>query len=144
MIKSKSILSEGHYPVVVGIITMDGQIKSQETDKSHGELNFKRGICWRFNPMNDTLYWHGDSSEHDESDEINVDAHLYKKYGYSVSKNITLEDSQDLDSYTHQHNKAHGLFENNDELKKDVENFRLSLIQKYPQLEDLYFYKSSN
>jgi len=113
MIKLKSLISEGHYPVVVGIITMDGRIMSQETHKTHGDLNFKRGICWRYNPNKKTTYWHGDESEHDETDEINVDAHLYKKYGYTVERNVILGGNDAIDNidlYNQHHDDAHGIY----------------------------------
>jgi len=152
MIKLKNILFEGHYPVVVGIITMDGQIKSMETDRTHGDLNFKRGICWRYNPSKKTTYWHGDESEHDEADEINVDSHLQKKYGYTVNRNITLGGSESMDNmelYGKHHNDAHGVYRLNEShedtpIQKESESLRRQLEQKYPQLEDLFFYVSWN
>lgn len=137
-------INEGvHYPVVVGIITMDGQIKSKETDKTHGDLNFKRGICWRYNPDRKTTYWHGDESEHDESDEINVDSHLQKKYGYVVQKNITLGgmDSLDnMDRYQRHHDDAHGIYENiiegaisiHPDDKKDIDKYFVEM-DKYSE-----------
>jgi len=38
MIKLKTLLFEGYYPVVVGVVTMDGDIKSKETDKTHTDI----------------------------------------------------------------------------------------------------------
>ena len=110
MIKLKDILTESQYPVVVGIITKTGRIQSEETTKSHRDLQFARGQCWRYNPLNKTIYWHGDDSEHDEVDENNVEFHVDEKYGYTVRKNVTLENSRD-DGYTTHYNGAHGLFE---------------------------------
>lgn len=130
MIQSKYIICEGHYEVIVGIITMDGQIKSQETAKSHGDLNFRRGTCWRYNPKTKTTYWHGDDSEHDEADEINVAAHLYKKYGYDVNRNMLLYGGLDDDDYIETHNDSHGIYENSHRMntfKTELKDF----IKKY-------------
>lgn len=110
MIKLKKLL-ESHHTVVVGYISMDGIIHSEETTNTHFGLNFHRGKCWRFNPYNDILYWHGDWSEHNEVDEINVATHLLKKYEYKVKKNITLEETEYTDYVSH-FNNAHGLHEN--------------------------------
>lgn len=130
MIQSKHIICEGHYEVIVGIITMDGQIKSQETQKTHEDLNFRRGTCWRYNPLKKTTYWHGDDSEHDETDEINVAEHIFRKYGYRVDSNVILYGSLDDDNYIQKHDDSHGITENNDRInsfKKELKDF----IKKY-------------
>lgn len=131
MIKLKSLLmednderiiSEGYYSVIVGVITSQGEIKSEETSKkSHRDLGFQRGMCWRYNPIKKTIYWHGDSSEHDESDEINVKQYLYKKYGYEVEKNITLENIFD-DSYDIHHTDTHGIYESHLNIEEKTNN----------------------
>jgi hypothetical protein len=112
MLLLKSILLESQVAVVVGRVGMDGDIQSVESKKSHQELGVSRGKCWRYNPYNETLYWHGDDSEHDKEDEIRVEDHLLKKYNYGVRRNITLESSEDeynmADAFPGHFNKAHG------------------------------------
>ena len=126
MIKLKKLL-ESHHTVVVGYISMDGIIHSEETTNTHFGLNFHRGKCWRFNPYNDILYWHGDWSEHNEVDEINVATHLLKKYEYKVKKNITLEETEYTDYVSH-FNNAHGLHENVSQ--NDITN-RIKIISSF-------------
>lgn len=112
-----TVLTEGHFPVVVGFITMDGQIKSKETTQTHRDLNFVRGQCWRYNPSTKIVYWHGDESEHDEVDEINVADSLYKKYGYTVDDNITLAGmgyTDNIDRFRKYSDDAHGIRENSE------------------------------
>jgi len=93
---------------VVGSINMSGEIHSNLTTKTHTECGIQRGKCWRYNEYNETIYWTGDDSEHDKEDEIIVANHLYKKYGYHVKKNVSLESSDDFEN---QWLLAHGLKE---------------------------------
>lgn len=112
MILLKSILLETQVPVIVGRIGMNGDIQSTESKKSHTELGLSRGKCWRYNPYNEILYWHGDDSEHDKDDEMRVEDHLIKKYDYGVKRHVTLEStSDDYDmtaAFPGHHNRAHG------------------------------------
>lgn len=112
MMLLKSILLETQVPVVVGRVGLNGDILSAETKKTHREIGLQHGKCWRYNPYNKTLYWHGDDSEHDKDDEVGVQHHLTKKYGYEVKRVVTLESSEDdydmTDAFPGHHNKAHG------------------------------------
>jgi hypothetical protein len=110
----KSILVEMRVPVVVGIIDMNGGIHSTETKKSHRELGFLRGKCWRYSPYTKILYWHGDDSEHDKDDEFGIEDHLLKKYDYTVKQNVTLESGDEYDAsaaFPGHFNDAHGYME---------------------------------
>lgn len=112
MIKMKELLNEGRYKdVVVGYIsTADGIIKSELSQKTHAQLGTHRGICWRFAFENNTVYWHGDESEHNEVDEINVTTHLEDKYDVIVKRNVTLEPSNsDFERDGNNYAIAHGL-----------------------------------
>jgi hypothetical protein len=108
----KSILCESRVPVVVGRIGMAGDIQSAESEKSRRELGISRGKCWRYNPYNKNLYWHGDNSEHDREDEFRVEEHLIKNYNYTVNRNVTLESDEDeydmTAAFPGHHNRAHG------------------------------------
>jgi poly(A) polymerase len=123
MIKLKELIHEGKYKdVIVGYISMDGIIKSELSSKTHNQLGFSRGTCWRFAFENSTVYWHGDESEHNEVDEINVATHLEDKYDVTVKRNVTTEADSELispDTYWNNHSIAHGIME--DRSNKTVE-----------------------
>lgn len=92
--------------IVVGVVTANKNIRSQ-LGGTHKQIG-QNGACWRYQPINRTVYWHGDDSEHDQEDEMLVRNYLLNDYGEIVKANVTLEEIPEI--YTMNHNRAHGLW----------------------------------
>jgi hypothetical protein len=105
MIKLRSLIKET-WDVVVGSINVNGEIRSEETQSSHTELRLT-GKRWRYNQYNYNVYWSGNDSEHDDNDELSVERHLEKKYGYKVKSHISLG-SVDREGFQNNWMIAHG------------------------------------
>jgi len=97
----------GRYPVVVGVIPNNGEIKSKETTRNHDDIGVKFGKKWRYNPKTKIIYWWG---EYDENDVRLVTEHLKHEYGYDVINNVSLRDidRSDVLAYTMFLNQSHG------------------------------------
>jgi hypothetical protein len=112
---SKHHLKENRQPVIVGIISNLGSVESQITNKTHSDLKLLHGKRWRYNPTYKIVYWWdapfwNDEIERNKDDEMKVEDHLHKKYGYFVEKHISLEKIH-WDEYRNHWDKAHGLDE---------------------------------
>lgn len=153
MIKLKSLLLENKN-IIVGIITTDKQVFSakdvaehSDVVRKHGHQSFNRvENRWRYNSLTKTVYW-WDMWTKCEGEMV-MD-HLKHKYNVEVLHHILIPDDGNFQKF---YNLAHGLSENNQGnkfgepslLDIETDKFRDSLIQKYPQLEDLFFYIDSS
>lgn len=112
----KETINEETIKVVVGIIDPQDQIKSELTlyagDKgSHASFNYNYGLKWRYNPKTKIVYWSGlNRGQQTADDIINVENHLYKKYGFYVDDNIDLFDEEHFGLKNI--NLAHGIMDN--------------------------------
>lgn len=92
MIKLRDLIIENRtIPVVIGIVTVDDEVLSTLIAGSHSQLGYHYGSRWRYNPETKIVYWaclNRSSQTHD--DEVAVDNHLHKKYGYKVKEHIDM------------------------------------------------------
>jgi hypothetical protein len=88
MIKLRKLLetlSIRRIPVVVGIIDLHGNIRSELSKMTHDNLGFYKGKRWRYNPETKNVYWGiFEDDWENEIDQENVNSHLLKKYNYKV------------------------------------------------------------
>lgn len=82
---------EGEYTPIVGSISMDGEVRWKESNRTHTGLGIHRGKCWRYQSATKTVYWHGDASEHDDHDEEMVRDSL-EAGSYPVVRQVTLDE----------------------------------------------------
>ena len=103
MIKLKSIILEtfkqtDRYPVIVGVITNDGEIQSKKSTSHHENLNLFKGKTWRYNPKTEIVYWWFNINNVTDLDKELVEDYLNRKYGYFIDKHISLNSIDTINS----------------------------------------------
>lgn len=101
MIKLKSLILEIlfesnklslHDFIIVGILTYGDEVKSTivtNADINHTKLGYGNGMCWRFNPVQKTVFWWEFDDIHKYEKEM-VEQHLLKKYKFIVDKHLPM------------------------------------------------------
>jgi hypothetical protein len=83
---------ERKIPVVVGIVTPEGEIHSaKKLGTTHSIEGYHFGDKWRYNPETQIVYWSTQNwSNQSDEDMVAVENHLFKKYNFEVKSHIDL------------------------------------------------------
>lgn len=93
---------------IVGVVRQDGDVEFKQSNKTHVQLGLHRGRAWRYSPVTEVVYWHGDDSEHSGDDERKVSDFL-ESDGFKVRRHATLGEMEP-DRYAEAFDAAHGRF----------------------------------